>query len=596
MRRRLLTDNSIEFSEKENSILDSLVLWYDPKRQGCTNENMQENPVLKDLSGNGYDATCYNFGSYPTDFNNWTFSDVATVTDKSSNKFTITSTTGTDTGVGTICSLTNTNIAFSIKVSGADGLNLTTQVIKGSDDIVETINIYSDGIYHINQNNLGENLTIRSTATRTSCNITIELLPNWGQSNTYPTDFTTWTSYNINATVSKEANKVTSTHTAFGEDTLSWIIEKHASIAEPEMYIRLSGLNRAATNISYRYYNGTELIFQKLYVGINKLPASVANVDDNSYIGFVNVNGEVGDTATIELLPNPSGIGGYYPEDFSRLSTSSTSNAQTTIQSSTKIVSTFTYNPENTNSVIAYFMDTAPEYRVKVTIKSNNPDASISYLGYDGSKSYQKNLSNGIYTIPASSTSTENPGTGWLGFYCYQGLSTGDIVIIEQLPMYDGGLVFDRDSINYCKAENIPLLEDFTVIVKRELFDEDFGCTLNKGDTLYGGNNTITFEGMESDIGGFPCLYSFAAVTQIDLSKDKLVYMTKTSYNGIDISGGSTPDNSPNIYLGTFREGDTRYLQGTIYSILLFNRTLTLSEINWVIQNLMWETSNKTSK
>lgn len=43
------------------SIFDAMVLWYDPERQGATNENMTENPVLTDLSGNGHDATCYNF-------------------------------------------------------------------------------------------------------------------------------------------------------------------------------------------------------------------------------------------------------------------------------------------------------------------------------------------------------------------------------------------------------------------------------------------------------------------------------------------------------------------------------------------------------
>lgn len=41
--------------------MDSIILWYDIKRQGATNENMAENPVLRDLSGNGHDATCYNF-------------------------------------------------------------------------------------------------------------------------------------------------------------------------------------------------------------------------------------------------------------------------------------------------------------------------------------------------------------------------------------------------------------------------------------------------------------------------------------------------------------------------------------------------------
>lgn len=56
--------NGIPFL-KENgipiAIKNSMILWYDIQRQGATNENMAINPILKDLSGNGHDATCYNF-------------------------------------------------------------------------------------------------------------------------------------------------------------------------------------------------------------------------------------------------------------------------------------------------------------------------------------------------------------------------------------------------------------------------------------------------------------------------------------------------------------------------------------------------------
>lgn len=58
------------------AIRSSMVVWYDIKRQGATNESMSQNPILKDLSGHGHDATCYNFawsgqsgiGSYATNF------------------------------------------------------------------------------------------------------------------------------------------------------------------------------------------------------------------------------------------------------------------------------------------------------------------------------------------------------------------------------------------------------------------------------------------------------------------------------------------------------------------------------------------------
>lgn len=43
------------------AIKDSMVLWYDIARQKATNESMLENPILKDLSGNGHDAVCRNF-------------------------------------------------------------------------------------------------------------------------------------------------------------------------------------------------------------------------------------------------------------------------------------------------------------------------------------------------------------------------------------------------------------------------------------------------------------------------------------------------------------------------------------------------------
>ena len=43
------------------AIRQACMLWYDIARQGCTNETMAANPVLRDLSGNGHDAECFNF-------------------------------------------------------------------------------------------------------------------------------------------------------------------------------------------------------------------------------------------------------------------------------------------------------------------------------------------------------------------------------------------------------------------------------------------------------------------------------------------------------------------------------------------------------
>ena len=45
----------------EQDIMQSMVLWYDIAKQDATNDSMKTSPILKDLSGNGHDATCYNF-------------------------------------------------------------------------------------------------------------------------------------------------------------------------------------------------------------------------------------------------------------------------------------------------------------------------------------------------------------------------------------------------------------------------------------------------------------------------------------------------------------------------------------------------------
>lgn len=41
--------------------MEAIVCEYNPIKQGCTNQNMSTDNVLRDLSGNGYNMTCYNF-------------------------------------------------------------------------------------------------------------------------------------------------------------------------------------------------------------------------------------------------------------------------------------------------------------------------------------------------------------------------------------------------------------------------------------------------------------------------------------------------------------------------------------------------------
>lgn len=177
-----------------SAIRRAMVLWYDIARQGCTNENMAENPILKDLSGNGYDARCYNFawegmsgvGGYAVrvflggNFNLSTGK--ATIINKS--KVHITHTPIGDDPMYSIYEYrvpTNTIIqSTKIKVSGLNN----NFIIKGraNNPFVDVL-IDKDGIYELPSiNNTSNNTMYPGLIVEPAdidCDITIELLPEY---------------------------------------------------------------------------------------------------------------------------------------------------------------------------------------------------------------------------------------------------------------------------------------------------------------------------------------------------------------------------------------------------------------------------------
>ena len=136
------------------AIKSACVLWYDLKRQGATNENMTINPILKDLSGNGHDATCYNFdwkgmsgiGGYAADFTDWENNNITYIElEKSPTKIEVKIDKGSDWIIYTGKPLP----AFSIRVSGmkeGDYLEFRYFSQEGTTSL-STFRMDSNGIY-----------------------------------------------------------------------------------------------------------------------------------------------------------------------------------------------------------------------------------------------------------------------------------------------------------------------------------------------------------------------------------------------------------------------------------------------------------------
>ena len=136
---------------------------------------------------------------------------------------------------------------------------------------------------------------------------------------------------------------------------------------------------------------------------------------------------------------------------------------------------------------------------------------------------------------------------------------------------YEGALVFDGvDDYGICAG--LPILDDYTVICRRALENNAKNVVASK--SVVAGNGAFVFE------YGNNATYSFSEYTSglaVNL-KDSVSYQTKNSYNGSTITVGNA-DDTDTLTLGIIREGDSRLLEGAVYYLALYNKSLTPEEI-----------------
>lgn len=155
-------------------------------------------------------------------------------------------------------------------------------------------------------------------------------------------------------------------------------------------------------------------------------------------------------------------------------------------------------------------------------------------------------------------------------------------VTIEFLPEYPDALVFDGVDDHGVNSE-MPILTDYTLIVKREILD-DFSVRCMVAS--YTGSPTIDYGPFwfeyKTDIVR---TYSFGKGTPISLNKSKFVsYQTKSKYNGIDISFNDSLSSGKTIVIGGFHSYRNIDINMAFYSAYLFDRSLDEQEIKAFIR------------
>lgn len=151
---------------------------------------------------------------------------------------------------------------------------------------------------------------------------------------------------------------------------------------------------------------------------------------------------------------------------------------------------------------------------------------------------------------------------------------------IELIPEYPDALVLDGvDDYGIC--ENMPIMTDYTIIVKRKYVNGN-GPIMGKAKLIDTG--AFIFEGPEYKTN----TYNYGSRTTIKYNDNDVSFQTSNSYNGQKIDKGEATD-TDGIYMGTVRKNDSRFWQGAFYSAYLFDRSLDEQEIKTFVRKYIDE-------
>lgn len=196
---------------------------------------------------------------------------------------------------------------------------------------------------------------------------------------------------------------------------------------------------------------------------------------------------------------------------------------------------------------------------MKVEVKgSQSLELFYQYVDKDDNMILLSLQGDGIYDLPASIASANNYYTGFrVSNY------TGECdITITQIPENPDALHLDGIS-DFGKATGLPILKDYTVVADRKI------------ETSKGG-----IVSKDNPDGAFICeitgeAYSYGAATSVSVDfKRKLSYQSKYIYNGSPIQAGTGVD-TDSMWLGTIRDGDSRFSKIALWSLMLFPFSLS---------------------
>lgn len=239
-----------------------------------------------------------------------------------------------------------------------------------------------------------------------------------------------------------------------------------------------------------------------------------------------------------------------------------------------------------------------PAFRVTIEGLEGNSKFGYRYLATeDATEETLVYLGNGTHELAKSFAPTEVlldlTRNVWVGIFITP-MIEGEVVFdcditIEVLPEYENGLAYDGVE-DYSENVNIPIVDDFTFLVKASLlkgFTGSGGLIARKGDKKHYDTDGYAFiYCFDSPIESYRnSYYSFGKsfVPSKEIVAPPLIgYMTKTNVNGETTTFGTNSD-IKGIIFGNWSSG---YMNMVIYKSIFYTKTISLLEINF-LKNLM---------
>ena len=225
-------------------------------------------------------------------------------------------------------------------------------------------------------------------------------------------------------------------------------------------------------------------------------------------------------------------------------------------------------------------------YKLKFNINKKIDDIKFSIVSTDGNlittAAYSVYINDGnIIDVPIISEEVFNNKEETHIYYDF-GTNKDIEIDVELIANYPNQLCYDGKS--YAVAYGLPILTDYTVIADRTWFNKIYRACFSSKITIAGtGAFGFEFYNERND-----CVtYSYNLFTDVESFSNGITYQTKNSYNGTPIKFNATgiKDNSE-LYIGKLRPTEINGYIGCHSDFLLFNRTLSEDEINWLKENI----------